>query len=393
MVNDQILDDEFDPAYMRRAIELAKRGTGAVNPNPLVGAVIVKDGRIIGEGYHVRYGELHAERAAFASLADQADAEGAVMYVTLEPCCHFGKQPPCVDAIIEHKIRKVYCGSDDPNAMVAGKGFKRLRDAGIEVYTHCLKDECDAINDIFFKYIVGKKPYVTMKYAMTMDGRIATHTGASKWITGAASRAWVMELRNRHKGIMAGIGTVLADDPMLTCRIEDDAVRDNDNIRNPIRIICDSKLRIPEDSQIVKTAVDIETVVATTAEGASDTAKCKRLRAKGISIIETDSTDGHVDLRQLMTILGEKGIDGILLEGGGELNYSMVSDELVDEACVFIAPKIFGGEGKFSPVSGTGVDSPADAHMFRLAEVRRFGEDVMLRYKKLEKRGRTCSQE
>ena len=381
IVNDQI-DDEFEPAYMRRAIELAKRGTGAVNPNPLVGAVIVKDGRIIGEGYHVRYGQLHAERAAFASLNDPAEAEGAVMYVTLEPCCHFGKQPPCVDAIIEHKIRKVYCGSDDPNAMVAGKGFGRLRDAGIEVHPHCLKDECDAINDIFFKYIVNKKPYVTMKYAMTMDGRIATHTGASKWITGEQSRAYVMELRNRHKGIMAGIGTVLADDPMLTCRIEDDAVRDNDNIRNPIRIICDSKLRIPENSQIVETAGDIETVVVTTADGASDTAKCERLRAKGINIIETDSVDGHVDLRQLMTILGEKGIDGILLEGGGELNYSMVSDGLVDEACVFIAPKIFGGEGRFSPVSGTGVDVPADAHMFSLAEVRRFGEDVMLRYKK-----------
>ena len=377
------IDDEFDPSYMRRAIELARRGTGAVNPNPLVGAVIVKNGRIIGEGYHVRYGELHAERAAFASLKDQADAEGAVMYVTLEPCCHFGKQPPCVDAIIEHKIRKVYCGSDDPNAMVAGKGFKRLRDAGIEVYTHCLKAECDAINGIFFKYIVNKQPYVTMKYAMTMDGRIATHTGASKWITGEASRAYVMELRNRHKGIMAGIGTVLADDPMLTCRIEKSTDRDTDNVRNPIRIVCDSKLRIPEDSHIVQTAVEIETIVATTPDGAADTAKCDRLREKSVSIIETGSTDGNVDLRQLMDILGGKGIDGILLEGGGELNYSMVSEGLVDEACVFIAPKIFGGEGKYSPVSGTGVDVPADAHMFGLDEVRRFDEDVMLRYKKV----------
>lgn len=377
------IDDEFDPSYMRRAIDLARRGTGAVNPNPLVGAVIVKDGRIIGEGYHVRYGELHAERAAFASLKDQADAEGAVMYVTLEPCCHFGKQPPCVDAIIEHKIRKVYCGSDDPNAMVAGKGFKRLRDAGIEVYTHCLKAECDAINGIFFKYIVNKQPYVTMKYAMTMDGRIATHTGASKWITGEASRAYVMELRNRHKGIMAGIGTVLADDPMLTCRIEKSTDRDTHNVRNPIRIVCDSKLRIPENSQIVQTAGEIETIVATTAAGASDSAKCERLKDKGVSIIETEDVDGQVDLRQLMTILGGKGIDGILLEGGGELNYSMVSEGLVDEACVFIAPKIFGGEGKYSPVSGTGVDVPADAHMFGLDEVRRFDEDVMLRYKKV----------
>ena len=267
--------------------------------------------------------------------------------------------------------------------MVAGKGFRRLRDAGIEVYTHCLKDECDALNDIFFKYIIAKKPYVTMKYAMTMDGRIATHIGASKWITGEASRAYVMELRNRHKGIMAGIGTVLADDPMLTCRIEKGMDRDTDNVRNPIRIICDSKLRIPEDSQIVQTAVEIETIVATTPDGAADTAKCDRLREKSVSIIETGSTDGNVDLGQLMDILGGKGIDGILLEGGGELNYSMVSEGLVDEACVFIAPKIFGGEGKYSPVSGTGVDVPADAHMFRLEEVRRFDEDVMLRYKKV----------
>lgn len=377
-------DEEFDPAYMRRAIELAKKGTGAVNPNPLVGAVIVKDGRIIGEGYHVRYGELHAERAAFASLKDDKEAEGAVMYVTLEPCCHFGKQPPCVDAIIEHKIRKVYCGSDDPNAKVAGKGFKRLRDAGIEVVTHCLKDECDAINGIFFKYIVSGLPYVTMKYAMTMDGKIATHTGASKWITGEGSRAWVMELRNRHKGIMVGVGTVLADDPALTCRIGTGYERDNDNARDPVRIICDSKLRIPEDSQLVQTASDIETIIATTMAGASDTEKRKALEDKGVKIIETDSADGHVDLKQLVCKLGELGIDGILLEGGGTLNYSMMSQGLVDEACVFVAPKIFGGEGRYSPVTGVGVETPAEAYGFRLEEIRKFGGDVMLRYKKEE---------
>ena len=176
---------------------------------------------------------------------------------------------------------------------------------------------------------------------------------------------------------------MLADDPMLTCRIEKSTDRDTDNVRNPIRIVCDSKLRIPEDSQIVQTAGEIETIVATTAAGASDSAKCGRLKDKGVSIIETEDVDGQVDLRQLMTILGGKGIDGILLEGGGELNYSMVSEGLVDEACVFIAPKIFGGEGKYSPVSGTGVDVPADAHMFGLDEVRRFDEDVMLRYKKV----------
>lgn len=211
-------ENNFNPQYMKRAIELAQKGVGAVNPNPLVGAVIVKNGHIIGEGYHRKYGALHAERDAFAHLTEKA--EGAEMYVTLEPCCHHGKQPPCVDAIIEHGIKRVYCGSDDPNEMVAGGGFKRLKEAGIDVVTHCMKEECDSINDVFFHYIVHKTPYVVMKYAMTMDGKIATYKGESKWITGEASRGHVMELRNRLMGIMAGIGTVIADDPMLTCRME-----------------------------------------------------------------------------------------------------------------------------------------------------------------------------
>ena len=172
----------MDKKYMRRAIELAAKGEGHVNPNPLVGAVIVKDGRILAEGYHARYGDLHAERSAFANLKE--DATGAEMYVTLEPCCHFGKQPPCTQAIIEHKISKVYVGSDDPNALVAGKGIRQLEDAGIEVQTHVLKKECDALNTVFFHYITTGTPYVVMKYAMTMDGKIACHTGESKWVTG-----------------------------------------------------------------------------------------------------------------------------------------------------------------------------------------------------------------
>ena len=238
--------------YMRRAIELAKKGIGAVNPNPLVGAVIVKDGRIIGEGYHRRYGELHAERDAFAHLTE--DAAGAEMYVTLEPCCHYGKQPPCVNAIIEHKISRVYVGSDDPNALVSGKGYQILRDAGIEVITHVLKEECDSLNPVFFHYIVNKTPYVVMKYAMTMDGKIATYSGKSKWITGEEARAHVMEQRNALTGIMVGSETVIKDDPSLTCRIEGG--------RNPVRIICDSRLRISMDSQIVRTASEVPTILA-----------------------------------------------------------------------------------------------------------------------------------
>ena len=367
--------------YMKRALELAKKAMGYTSPNPMVGCVVVKDGRIVTEGYHERCGEYHAERNALTKCSE--DLTGATMYVTLEPCCHQGKTPPCTDIILERGIGKVYVGSMDPNPKVAGKGVQILRDHGVEVETGLLEEECLSLNEIFFHYITTKMPYVAMKYAMTLDGKIASFSGDSKWVTGEKAREHTHFLRKKYRGILVGIGTVLADDPMLTCRIEKSTDRDTDNVRNPIRIVCDSKLRIPEDSQIVQTAGEIETIVATTAAGASDSAKCERLKDKGVSIIETEDVDGQVDLRQLMTILGGKGIDGILLEGGGELNYSMVSEGLVDEACVFIAPKIFGGEGKYSPVSGTGVDVPADAHMFGLDEVRRFDEDVMLRYKKV----------
>lgn len=372
----------FEPKYMRRAIELAERGLGAVNPNPLVGAVIVKDGCIIGEGYHERYGQLHAERAAFASLAAPSDAKGADMYVTLEPCCHHGKQPPCVDAIIEHGIGRIFCGSDDPNEKVSGKGFEILRKAGIQVYTHCLKEECDKINDIFFKYITTKRPYVTMKYAMTMDGKIATCTGKSKWITGDLARAYVMELRNKHKGIMVGIGTVLADDPMLSCRIPDGQCRQCDNARNPVRIVCDSRLRIPLDSALVKTAGDIPVIVATTKEGVENSDKASELMSRGVTVVVTEEQDGHVDLSELMDKLGEMEIDGILLEGGSRLNYSMLEKGLVDEAITFIAPKVFGGEGIYTPVAGEGIHQVDEAYMFRFDESQMFGQDIMLRYKK-----------
>jgi diaminohydroxyphosphoribosylaminopyrimidine deaminase/5-amino-6-(5-phosphoribosylamino)uracil reductase len=369
-------------AYMRRAIELAKQGTGAVNPNPLVGAVIVKDGRIIGEGYHRRYGELHAEREAFAHLTEAAD--GAEMYVTLEPCCHYGKQPPCVNAIIEHGIKRVFVGSDDPNVLVSGGGYKILREAGIQVVTHVLKEECDSINDVFFHYIVNKTPYVVMKYAMTMDGKLATYTGESKWITGEAARHHVMEQRNGLTGIMVGIGTVLKDNPMLTCRIEGG--------RNPVRIVCDSNLNIPLDSNLVTSAKDVRTIVATCCLPKTETEndsktvirqdKYNSLCEAGVEIIETDSMDGHVNLVSLMKKLGEQNIDGILLEGGGTLNYSALQAGIVNEVNMYIAPKIFGGNGIYTPVGGQGVRFPDEAYKYKMCGMEQYGEDVLLRYKK-----------
>ena len=243
--------NDIEEKYMKRAIALAKEGEGSCHPNPLVGAVLVKDGMIIGEGYHKKCGDLHAERNAILSLNESA--EGSTMYVNLEPCCHYGKTPPCTEAIIEDKIARVVIGSRDPNPQVAGKGVRILRDAGIKVTEDFMRDECDEINKIFFHYITRKRPYVIMKYAMTADGKIATKTGASKWITGPESLRRVHELRNACMGIMVGIGTVLADDPMLNCRIEGG--------KDPVRIICDSKLKIPVDSNIVRTAGEIDTVV------------------------------------------------------------------------------------------------------------------------------------
>ena len=233
-----------DKDYMRLALQLAKKGCGWTSPNPMVGAVVVKEGRIIGQGWHQRYGQAHAERNALASCTE--DPQGATMYVTLEPCCHYGKQPPCVDAILDAGIHRVVVGSADPNPLVAGKGIAILRAHGIDVTENVLQEECDALNKVFFHYITTKRPFVSMKYAMTMDGKIATYTGASKWITGEIARTHVQRQRHRFRGIMVGVGTILADDPLLTCRIEGG--------RDPVRIICDTHLRTPLQSQVVTTA-------------------------------------------------------------------------------------------------------------------------------------------
>ena len=364
-----------DQEYMLRAIQLAKKGEGWTNPNPMVGAVIVKDGRIIGEGYHKKCGELHAERNAIASLTESA--EGATIYVTLEPCCHYGKTPPCTEAIIEQKIKKVVIGSRDPNPKVAGKGAQILRESGITVVQDFMREECDCLNPVFFHYITTKTPYVVMKYAMTLDGKIATKTGASKWITGESARKEVQHMRHQYMGIMAGIGTVLADDPMLNVRIP--------GLKSPVRIICDSGLRIPMDSQIVKTAKEYRTIVAYAGEYSGEGCKEaeekeEQLHAAGVETVSVPDADGRVDLRKLMEYLGKQSIDSVLLEGGGTLNDAALSAGIVNEICAFIAPKIFGGAGAKTPVSGIGVAHPAEAVMLTLRQMETIGDDLMLRY-------------
>lgn len=362
--------------YMRRAIELAKRGLGKVNPNPLVGAVIVKDDRIISEGYHAEYGRLHAERDAFSHLENKQDAEGAEMYVTLEPCCHHGKQPPCTEAIIEHGISKVYVGSADPNALVAGKGVQQLRDAGIEVVTGFLKEECDALNHIFFHYITKKTPFVLMKYAMTLDGKIATHTGHSMWVSGEASRQRVQQTRNALSGIMVGIGTVLNDNPRLTCRLEGG--------RNPIRIICDSKLRIPLSASVVTTAGEIPTILATIEPHAEYNRfwheQKAALEEEGVKVLAVNEINGRLDLRDLMQKLGEMNIDSVLLEGGSTLNYAALQAGIVNRVEAYVAPKFFGGAGFYTPVGGEGVEFATEAMGCKLISTEQVGEDILLTY-------------
>lgn len=357
-----------DAEFMREALSLAKKGMGFVSPNPMVGAVIVRDGEIIGKGWHRQYGGLHAERNAFADCDSRGiDCSGADMYVTLEPCCHYGKTPPCTEAVIEHGIRRVFIGSPDPNPLVAGKGVEILRSHGIEVIEDVLREECDALNEIFLHYITTGLPFVTMKYAMTMDGKIACFTGESKWITAEAARDHVQHERLRHSAIMVGVGTVLADDPMLTCRLE--------NGRDPIRIVCDSNLRTPLSSNIVQTSKEIPTMIATASE---DNAKIQEYISHGCRIIKTAPKDGRVDLRELMAILGKEKIDSVLLEGGAELNWSALKSGIVSKVQAYIAPKLFGGVSAKSPIGGEGIPHPADAFMLGDSNIVRIGEDILI---------------
>ena len=393
--------------YMRRAIELAAKGEGHTDPNPLVGAVIVKDGRIIGEGYHEVYGSLHAERNALKNCTE--DPRGADMYVTLEPCCHYGKQPPCTLALIEAGIRHVYVGSSDPNPKVAGKGIAQLREAGIEVTENFMKEECDALNPVFFHYISTKEPYIALKYAMTADGRIATDNGKSQWITGSKAREHVHKLRNRYKGILVGIGTVLADDPMLTCRI--------DGGRNPIRIVLDTHLSIPLNSKLVQSAKEIPLIVvcgrsvidsgagckaqlnrekleantyepiiaeySTAAEKNTDIPcieKIEQLRALGTEVIAVNEAKGHVSLPETLKVLGERDINAILVEGGAHINGAFIDTGNVNRIYTYIGAMVFGGGVLKSPVLGAGFDSPDAALRLGTPKIEVFGADVLLSY-------------
>lgn len=359
--------------FMKRAIELAKQGVGWTAPNPLVGAVVVKNGRVIGEGYHRKYGELHAERNALAACTE--DPAGATLYVTLEPCCHYGKTPPCTEIIIEKKIAKVVIGSRDPNPKVAGKGARILREHGINVVEDYMREACDALNPVFFHYITTKTPYVVLKFAMTLDGKIATRTGASKWITGEAARNHVHQLRGRYAGILAGIGTVLADDPMLNCRI--------DGAHQPLRIILDSHLRIPMGSRLVRSAKEYPLLIVcneSTRDREEGTNRIQKLEEAGAKVWTLPEKNGHPDLNVLMQRLGEEKIDSVLIEGGGTVNEAALKAHIVHHVYAYIAPKIFGGEDAKTPVEGSGIRLPQECAKLRLAKITVLLNDMLLEY-------------
>lgn len=361
---------ENDKNFMQLAIDLASRGKGGVNPNPLVGAVIVKNGEVVAEGWHQKCGEGHAEVNAFKDAVDKnVDVEGATMYVTLEPCSHYGKTPPCAAAIIKNKIARVVVGQMDPNPIVAGRGIKMIQDAGIEVECGVFEKELRYQNRVFLNYVQRKTPWVVMKTAMTLDGKIAAYTGDSRWVSCEESRTFVHELRNEFQAIMIGVETVITDNPKLTCRLKDRVGR------NPIRIIVDSTCRIPTFAQILDTSV-ARTIVATT--NRADESKIQKLKDMGVEVIIAKQRDKRVCLLDLMQRLGYLEIDGILLEGGGSLNYSALDEGIVDEVMSIVAPKIIGGADSKTPVSGQGFAKMSDA--IELLNVRfiPLGEDMMV---------------
>lgn len=357
--------------YMKRVLELAKKGEGRTSPNPMVGCVVVKEGKVIAEGFHEQYGGFHAERNALLKCGQEA--EGADLYVNLEPCCHQGKTPPCTDIIIEKKVKRIFVGCLDSNPLVAGKGLEILKKYGIEVEVGILEKECRALNEVFFHYIETGLPFVAMKYAMTLDGKIACETGDSKWVSGEESRNQVQKLRNKYRGIMAGIGTVLADNPMLNCRMEKG--------KNPVRIICDSKLCIPEDCRIVETAKEQETIIAYCNSKTKDPQKQKKieqLEKKGVQLISVSEQNGMLYLPELLQKLAERKIDSILLEGGGTLNASMLEERLVQRVYAFIAPKMVAGAKAKSPIEGKGIEKMQEAIRLHSIETTFYGGDICI---------------
>jgi len=353
-----------DQDYMKLALRLARRGLGQTSPNPMVGAIIVKDGRIIGQGYHHHYGGAHAEVNAIASA--QESVNGATLYVTLEPCCHYGKTPPCVEAILQNKIARVVIGALDPNPRVNGRSVQILNQHGIETKVGVLEDACRELNQAHFKLMSTGLPLVSLKFAQTLDGRIATVSGDSRWISGEKFRRLAHKLRATHDAVMVGIDTVLRDNPELTVRLVKG--------RNPTRVILDSSLRIPLDAEVLKLET-APTIIATTPR--ADGKKLSRLRQMGVEVlVAREDKSGEVDLRHLLELLGERNISSVLVEGGAGVITSLLRQNLADKVVVAVAPKLMG-KG-IEAVGELNIREVSQAVKLSFSKIYRLGEDLVI---------------
>jgi len=359
---------ELDENYMRLVLELALKAEGKTSPNPLVGAIVIKSGKVVAKGYHQKAGLPHAEIIALRQAGSKSI--GADLYVNLEPCCHHGRTPPCIDAIIKARIKRVVIGTRDPNYLINGKGIRLLRKNGIDVVTGVLKKECEALNESFLKYIKTGRPFIILKSALTLDGKIATRTGDSKWITGPKARDYAHQLRGRVDAVLVGAGTVIADNPRLTSRLE------KNSKRNPIRIIVAGKKIVPTSAKVFKNSHKERVIYAATT-GLSSGRKTK-LEKMGVEVLLIKHKRGRVNLSLLMDKLGKMKVTSIMIEGGAEISGSFFKEKLFDKVIYFIAPKIIGGRNSPSPVGGEGVEHIKDFMLIKNMSVDKLGDDLVI---------------
>lgn len=356
-----------DESYIKLAIELAKKGTGKASPNPLVGAVIIKDERIIGAGFHEKYGGDHAEINAINSAKE--NLEGASLYLNLEPCSHHGKTPPCVDKIIENKFKRVVIGTLDMNPMISGSGVKKLKSAGIDVKVGLLENECIDLNKFFFKYITKKIPFVTLKAAQTIDGKIADNKGKSKWISSIVSRRHVHSIRAKYDAVLVGVGTVKADNPSLTVRLSDG--------RNPKRVVLDSKLELTSKYKLIKNNSDKNLIVVTTKKYLSKKKKIKILEKQGVQILFVkENENGTINLISALRELAKNKISSVLVEGGSEVYTSFLKENLYDNIILFVSPRILGTGVPFADYFGKTSLQNALKLKYKTAEI--LDDDLMI---------------
>lgn len=368
-------DDLF---WMRRALKLAARARGRTAPNPMVGAVVVRDGRLVGEGFHPRAGEPHAEVFALRQAGEAA--RGATLYVTLEPCCHYGRTPPCTAAVLAAGIARVVAAMQDPFPRVSGGGLRLLREAGLTVESGLLQPDAEELNRAYLKAVRTGLPWLTLKMAMTLDGKIATRTGDSRWITSEPARRWVHRLRNWNDAVLVGAGTVRADDPELTARLP--------GARNPLRVIADTHARISRTSRLVATAAEVPTLLL-----AREEATTADLEAAGVQVERLPVSGDRLDLEAALRRLVARGVHSVLCEGGGELAAALLERGLVDEVAWFIAPRLVGGRDAPGPLGGPGAERMAEALDLQDVRVRRIGPDLMLTARTPHSARRTANSE